>query len=239
MWRQTLTYKAYILLPKNIILIFPKDFQVFVENVDVSLLPLPALSRQWQPLQFQIPFQLSFESRAENMEFSFHRIRPQILVCIDTWIFSFFSESSLLVEVWPGSSNAGAVSPIFAVVSPSIHAHKLAWDIAHVCIDYLRFICDRKVTTPNYFKIVQKHSLCLVSSIFDIRKFKYPIIHLRASSGQVFLQLQIYLSLAEKDILKENRVWLNGDMVTFLAKKTWQVQVQVLKSWSRASFKWQ
>ena len=132
-------------------------------------------------------------------------------------IFSFFSESSLLVEVWPGSSDAGAVSPIFALVSPSIHAHKLAWDIAHVCIDYLRFICDRKVTTPNYFKIVQKHSLCLVSSIFDIRKFKYPNIHLRASSGQVFLQLQIYLSLAEKDILKENRVCLNCDMVTFLA----------------------
>ena len=56
-----------------------------------------------------------------------------------------------------------------------------------------------------------------------LKKIKYPIIHLRASSGQVFLQLQIYLSLAEKDILKENRVWLSGDMVT------WQVQEQVLK----------
>ena len=137
--------------------------------------------------------------------------------------FSFSSESSILVEVWPGSSDAGAVSPIFALVSPSIHAHKLAWDIAHVCIDYLRFICDGKVTAPNYFKIVQKHSLCLNSSILDSKNFKYPIIHLRASSGQVFLQLQIYLSLAEKNILKENRVWLNGDMVTFLAKKTWKV----------------
>ena len=82
--------------------------------------------------------------------------------------FSFSSESSILVEVWPGSSDAGAVSPIFALVSPSIHAHKLAWDIAHVCSDYLRFICDRKVTTPNYFKNIQKHSLCfLLSLILD------------------------------------------------------------------------
>ena len=102
-------------------------------------------------------------------------------------------------------------------------------EISHMFASTIRdlFVIG-KYTTPNYFKIVQKHSLCLISSIFNIGKFKYPIIHLRASSGQVFLQLQICLSLAEKDILKDNRVWLND----FLAKKK-----EISTSWSRASSK--
>ena len=103
----THAYKAYILLPKNIILIFPKDFQVFVENVDVSLLPLPALLRRWQPFQFQIPFQLSSEGQAENMEVFFHRIRPQILVCTDTcrififqWMINFSGSLTWEFRCW-------------------------------------------------------------------------------------------------------------------------------------------
>ena len=191
-----------------------------MENVDVSLLPLPALLRRWQPFQFQIPSQLSSEGRAENMEVFFHRIRPQILVCTDTWrififqwIINFSGSLTWEFRCWCRFPNICTRLSLHSCTQAGLRYRTCLHRLFEIYLWWESY-CTKLF--QNCTETFLMHGFFYLK----LKKFKYPINHLRASSGQVFLQLQIYLSLAEKDILKKIECGWMATWWLFLAKKT-------------------
>ena len=105
-----------------------------------------------------------------------------------TKIFSHYHRvflSPIFVDIWPWRSDAGSVSPIFALVSPSIHANNAAWNIQNIYQQYL-FIKERRLSYvqnihmkwhrasnfSNLHKIWFKYFRR--SSIFNIHLYIYP-----------------------------------------------------------------
>ena len=82
-----------------------------------------------------------------------------------TKIFSHYHRvflSPIFVDIWPWRSDAGSVSPIFALVSPSIHANNAAWNIQNIYQQYL-FFKERRL---SYFQNI--HMKCQRPASFQI-----------------------------------------------------------------------
>ena len=118
-------------------------------------------------------------------------------------IFSYYHRvflSPIFVDIWPWRSDAGSVSPIFALVSPSIHANNAAWNIQNIYQQYL-FIKERRL---SYFQNI--HMKCQRPASFQI-SIKYDLDI--SDAPQYSTSIYIYISNihAWKLLLPAGKQW--------------------------------